>query len=127
MGRNTRQTNPIEELQTCSDERAIHNKFRSTAFSRSVQAKFVRPVFDAVVSKHIPMVILPSIQELKTESAAALPDPEASLETQKSFVSPSTSDVIRTGSLYWYQYQSRHSKTSKVESSSWLKVLPDLF
>src|SRR6218665_2619956 len=87
MGRNTRQTNPIEELQTCSDEHAIHNKFRSIAISRSVQATFVRPVFDAVVSNG------------KTESAAALPDPEASLGTQKSFVSPSTSDVIRTGSL----------------------------
>src|SRR6218665_3454821 len=101
MGRNTRQTNPIEELKTCtcSDEHAIHNKFRSIAFSRSVQAIFVRPVFDAVVSKHIPMVILPSIQELKTESAAALSAPEAILGTVKSFVSPSTSDVIRTGSL----------------------------
>src|SRR6218665_3741112 len=101
MGRNTRQTNPIEELKTCtcSDEHAIHNKFRSIAFSRSVQAIFVRPVFDAVVSKHIPMLILPSIQELKTESAAALPDPEVSLGTQKSFVSPSTSYVIRTASL----------------------------
>src|SRR6218665_2189782 len=99
MGRNTRQTNPIEELQTCSDEHAIHNKFRSIAISRNVQATFVRPVFDAVVSKHIRMVILPAIQELKTESAAALSDPEASLGTQKSFVSPSISDVIRTGSL----------------------------
>jgi len=64
MGRNTRQTNPIEELQTCSDEHTIHNKFRSIAFSRSVQATFVRPAFDAVVSNHMPMVILPSIQEL---------------------------------------------------------------
>src|SRR6218665_1358651 len=54
MGRNTRQTNQIEELQTCCDEHAI--QFRSTAFSRSVQATLVRPVFDAVVSKYILMV-----------------------------------------------------------------------
>src|SRR6218665_3772119 len=40
---------------------AIHNKFRPTAFSRSVQNPLVRPGFDAVVcvaycvSKHIPL------------------------------------------------------------------------
>jgi len=28
MDQNTRQTNPIKELQTCGDEHAIHNKFR---------------------------------------------------------------------------------------------------
>src|SRR6218665_4152208 len=42
MGRNTHQTNQIEQLKKCGDEHAIHNKFRSIAFSRSV-----RPVFEA--------------------------------------------------------------------------------
>src|SRR6218665_349568 len=70
-------------------------------------SQFVRPVFDAVVPM-VKLVILPSIQELKTESAAALPDPEASLGTQKSFVSPSTSDVIRTGSLSTFSVNTSH-------------------
>ena len=58
--------NESEELQACGDEQANHNKFRSIAFSRSVQARFVRPVFVAAVSKHIPMISLPRVQELKT-------------------------------------------------------------
>src|SRR6218665_999353 len=39
MGRNTRQTNQIQELQTCGVAHTIYNKFCPTAFSRS------RPLF----------------------------------------------------------------------------------
>ena len=34
-------------------QRAIHNKFRQTAFSRSVQTPLVRPGLDAVVGLHV--------------------------------------------------------------------------
>ena len=76
MDLNTRQTNSTIKKTYIWCPHAIYNKFRLTAFSRSVQTPFVRPMFDAVVSKHIPMLL----EELKTASAPSLPDSEASLE-----------------------------------------------
>src|SRR6218665_2667929 len=113
MGRNTRQTNPIEELQTCDDKHAIHNKFRSIAFSRSVQATFVPQIFDAVVSKHIPMVTLPSIQELKLNLLLLHQTQKQAWELKKAMCLHQ--QVISSEQVvclpYWYQYQSRQSKT----------------
>src|SRR6218665_2852399 len=62
-------------------QRASHNKFHPTAFSRSVQTPLVRPWFDAVVCVQCikahttdDCVTLPRLEELKTASATALTD-----------------------------------------------------
>ena len=107
-GRNARQTNLIEELQTCSDEHAIHNKFRSIAFSKSVQTTFVRPVFDAVVvtvinsgAGKLNLLLLYQTQKQAWELKKALCLHQQVMSSEQVVWLP-----------YWYQYQSRHSKTS---------------
>jgi len=102
MGRNTRQTNSTIKQLTFGANLPPTNKFRPTAFSRSVQTPLVRPGFDAFecVSKHIPLTTVSHCHDWRSwncicYSVASLIS-KLGKKTPKTFVSPSTSDVTPT-------------------------------
>ena len=71
------------------------------AVSRRVQTPTL-PVFEAVVSKHMPITNASHCHDFKrsrTATAAACPDPETNFGTPRSLVFPSTREEIRTGNL----------------------------